>query len=96
MPEWVREWPGGCAISVRVTPRSPRPGVSVGAESLAVRVRAPALEGRATREALQRLAGALGVAPSRVRLRSGPRSRTKVYVVEGLSPEQAARRLEAG
>ncbi len=60
-----------------------------------VRVRAAPGGGRATHEALRALASTLGIAPSRIRLRTGARSRTKVYEVEGVSDEEIRVRLFA-
>lgn len=58
-----------------------------------VRVRAAPEGGRATEEAARALAEALGVPRTSVRLRSGSRSRSKVFDVEGLSTEDLERRL---
>jgi hypothetical protein len=68
-------------VTVRVIPRSSRPGVEQREDVVLIRVKAPPAEGRATEEARRRLAEHLGVAPSRVRLRSGAASRTKVFEV---------------
>ncbi len=61
-----------------------------------VSVAAPPVEGRATEEARRTLAGALGIAVSRVVPRSGRRSRMKVFGVAGLSSDEVARRLSGG
>ncbi len=61
-----------------------------------IRVRAAPEGGRATEEARRALAEALAVPSSAVRLRSGATSRTKVFEVEGLTPEEARRRLQTG
>lgn len=89
----VRPAPGGTALGVVVRPRS-RPGVDVEADRVVVRVAAPPVEGRATEEARRLLARALGVAPSAVSLRSGPRSRSKLFLVAGLVPDEVRARLE--
>ena len=69
-------------ISVRVVPRSGRTEVQVDDDGgLVVRVRAPAEGGRATAEAAGAIAAHLGVAPGAVRLRTGRRSRRKVFEV---------------
>jgi uncharacterized protein len=81
-------------LTVRVTPRSTRPGVEFREGVMVVRVQAPPTEGRATEEARRVLAGRLRVAPSAVRLRSGGRSRVKVFDVEGLSDRDVAARIE--
>lgn len=83
------------AITVRVTPRSSRPGVEVRDGRVLVRVQAPPVDGRATGEARRRLAGALGVPVSAVMLRSGAASRDKVFSVEGMDAEEALARLGA-
>jgi len=83
------------SITVRVVPRSARVGVEAGPGGVIVRVRAAPEAGRANEEAVRALAGALGVTRARVRLRSGGRSRTKVFDVEGLSADDLLRRLHA-
>ncbi|HUG88501.1 MAG TPA: DUF167 domain-containing protein [Actinomycetota bacterium] len=93
MPPWARPGPDGCTLTVRVVPRSPRTGVEAGDETVVVRVRAAPERGRATEEAVRRLAEVLRVAPSRIALRSGPRSRAKVFSIAGLTAREAARRL---
>jgi uncharacterized protein YggU (UPF0235/DUF167 family) len=81
------------SITVRVTPRSGRTSVENGSEGVVVRVRAAPEGGRATDEAARAVAEALGVPRTRVRLRSGTRSRTKVFEVEGLSSLDIQQRL---
>jgi len=77
-------------ITVRVTPRSSKPGVEVRDGRVVVRVASPPVDGRATEEARRSLARALGVAPTRVRLRSGAAAREKVFEVGGLTDEAVA------
>jgi len=83
------------SITVRVTPRSGRTEVEAGADGVVIRVRAAPEAGKATEEAARALADALGVPPTRVRLRTGARSRTKTYDVEGVSSDDLQRRLRA-
>jgi uncharacterized protein YggU (UPF0235/DUF167 family) len=66
-----------------------------GPAGVVVRVRAAPEGGRATAEARRALAAALGVPLSAVRLRSGARSRVKVFAVAGLAPGEPERRLYA-
>jgi uncharacterized protein YggU (UPF0235/DUF167 family) len=80
-------------ITVRVTPRSGRTAVENGPDGVLVRVRAAPEGGRATEEAARALADTLGVARTRVRLRSGARSRTKTFEVEGLSLADMQQRI---
>lgn len=81
------------SIRVRVSPRSGRTVVENNPDGVVVRVRAAPERGRATEEAAGALADALGVSRTRVRLRSGTRSRTKVFDVDGLSVEDLQLRL---
>lgn len=83
------------SVTVRVVPRSGRSAVEMGPAGVLVRVRAAPEGGRATEEARRALAGALGVPPSSVRLRTGARSRTKVFEVDEMSSADLAMRLRA-
>lgn len=78
---------------MRVVPRSGRTGFEVGPAGVRVRVRAAPERGRATEGARAALASALDVPASAVRLVAGAGSRTKVFEVEGLGPEEVRRRL---
>ncbi len=84
----VRAVPGGVLVEVRVRPRS-RPGLEIAGGSLVIRVAAAPVGGAATEEARHALAKALGVAPSRVSLHRGERSRTKVFAAAGVDAEEA-------
>jgi len=81
-------------VTIRVRPGSARPGV--GGEhdgALVVRVRARAVDGRATAAALTAVAAAFGVRPGAVTLVAGATSRTKVVNVAGADPAVLARLL---
>ncbi len=81
-------------VSVRVVPRSSRRGLTREAGGrITIRVHAPPEDGRATEEARAVLAEALGVAKGGVSLRTGARSRTKVFDVEGVSSQELQARL---
>ena len=81
-------------LHVRLTPRGGREDVRLLDDgSLAVRVAAPPVDGRAN-EALRRaVAKALGIAPSRVQLVRGNRSRDKTLSIEGLDADEIRARL---
>jgi uncharacterized protein len=83
-------------VAVRVKPGSARARVGGRYDgphgpALVVAVHSPPTEGRATEEARQALAKALGVRPSAVTLRSGAASRDKLFVVDGPADDLAAR-----
>ncbi len=82
-------------VTVRVVPRSGRSTLEIRGPEVVLRVRAAAEAGRATEEARRLLAETLGVAPSRVRLYRGTRSRTKTFAVDGLGSEELQMRLRA-
>jgi uncharacterized protein (TIGR00251 family) len=85
----------GSTVEVRLQPRSSRQGVDgVREGAIRLKVHAPPAEGRANDAARGLLADLLGVSPSTVRLKSGAKSRTKVFLVTGLVPAELRRRLE--
>ena len=81
-------------LRIRVQARARREEV-VGERDgrILVRVSPPALEGRANEAARRLLARHLGVAPSRVTIVRGERSRDKVVRVEGVEAGAARRKL---
>jgi hypothetical protein len=83
------------AVTVRVVPRSGRVAVEVGEQGVTVRVRAAPEGGRATEQARRALADALHVAPSRITLVRGARTRVKTFEIAGLTADDLRVRLEA-
>jgi uncharacterized protein len=78
----------GVSVSVKVQPKSRRPGVQgrgpgAGGERLRIGVAEPADAGRANRAACAMLAGALEVPASAVSVLAGAASREKVLRVAG-------------
>src|SRR5437660_134057 len=87
----LRDVAGGVELSVFCQPKAARSAlVGMHAGSLKVKVRAPALEGRANEALLDLLGDALGVPRGRLRLVSGEQSRRKRVRVEGLDRAAAA------
>ena len=80
-------------LTVRVQPRSARPGLERRDGDVVVRVAAPPVEGRATEEARRLIADRLGLPRSAVTLRSGVRARVKIFVIDGLTDEQIHARI---
>ncbi len=80
----MRQLSDGVLVTVRVRPRS-RPGIEAGPDIVVIRVAAPPADGRATEEARKALARAAGVPSSRVSVVRGERSRTKVFLVSGVT-----------
>ena len=82
-------------IKIRLQPRAARDEI-VGERNgaLLVRLTTPPIEGRANKAVCRFLARQLGIAPTRVSLLKGTRSRDKVVQVEGLTSEQIAQTLQ--
>lgn len=76
-------------VTVRVIPRSGRTQVLRGpGGEVVIRVRSAPEGGRATAQAAAALASLLGLPKSAVTLRSGARSRIKIFVVDGVSQDR--------
>lgn len=82
-------------IRVRLRPRGHRDEL-IGVEDgvLQARVTAPPVDGRANRSLCRLVAKRVGVAPSRVRVVRGAKSRDKVVAVEGLDAAALRAALE--
>jgi uncharacterized protein len=81
-------------VAVRVKPRASSARIEgERAGRLLVSVTAPPLEGRANDAVRKLLAKALGIAPTRVTVAGGERSRDKLLRIEGMRREEVAERL---
>ena len=81
-------------LSVRVQPRASRNEVAgwVG-DQLKIKLTAPPVEGAANEACLKFLADLLDLAPSRLAILQGERSRTKVVRITGLTQSEVRARL---
>ena len=88
--------PEACRLSVRVTPNARRDEIAgwVG-DDLKVKVRAPALEGRANEALCEFVARELGLPRGAVALARGAKSRSKLLEVRGLAAQALRDRLPA-
>jgi uncharacterized protein (TIGR00251 family) len=85
---------GGLLVTVRLTPRAAREAVELRDDgTLTVRVTAPPVDGRANAALERAVAKAVGLAPSRVALVRGARSRDKVLRIDGLDAAGLRERL---
>ncbi len=69
-------------LAVRVTPGAREDSLAIAEGRLLAKVRAKPEDGRATEAVRAAIAGALGLAPSRVELLRGATSREKLFRVE--------------
>ena len=90
---WCEAYKGGCALTVKVTPRASRDAI-LGAEEgwLRVALTAPPVDGKANEAARRFLAEALGVPRGDVRLLAGQTARLMRFAVP-LPPGEARARL---
>jgi uncharacterized protein (TIGR00251 family) len=83
-----------CRISVKAIPNAPQDRIAGWAgEVLRVKVRSPALEGRANESLCRFLAGELGLPRGSVTLLLGEKSRQKVLQVRGMDEHGVRARL---
>jgi uncharacterized protein YggU (UPF0235/DUF167 family) len=80
-------------LIVTVKPGSKTSGVVISGETVTVRVREPAVEGRATEAARRAIAAALKIPQSAVTLVRGARSRHKSFAIAGMTRAEALQRL---
>ena len=91
---WCTATTGGTRVNVVVQPRSSRESVGpVVGDRLKVSVHAPPTDDRANEAVARLIASTAGIAPSRVTVVAGRRSRRKTLLVEGLPPAVVAKRL---
>jgi uncharacterized protein (TIGR00251 family) len=69
--------------------------IGLSEEAVEVAIDAPARDGEANEGIVEYIAEVLGVKKREVTLTSGSKSRDKIVMVKGLSPEQALERLQA-
>ena len=82
-------------FSIRVQPRARRDELAGWREGdLVVKVTAPPVKGAANKAVIKLLAKELGLRPANLTLVRGERSRRKVIAIEGLTEQEARRRLE--
>ena len=81
-------------LSVRVQPRASRNEVmGLVGETLEIKLTAPPVEGEANEACLDFLAKLLDLAPSRLAITQGERSRNKVVRIAGLTQTEVTARL---
>jgi len=84
-------------LNLQTTPNAPRSEI-IGwlGERLKVKVKAPAVEGKANAELLRFLAGHFGVRPNAVTLVRGETARLKTVRIEGIDEADRGRYLPPG
>ncbi|MFH1091466.1 MAG: DUF167 domain-containing protein [Pseudomonadota bacterium] len=87
----------GTRLKVHLTPRASQDRIlGLHEDALKVKVKAPAVEGRANEALLKFLARVLGLSRSDLEIGSGRRSRIKTVRINGVSPEEVLARMGLG
>jgi uncharacterized protein len=85
----------GIILAVKVTPNSSRNALgSEHGDRLAVKLTAPAIEGKANKSLLKFIGKKLGVPPSSIIIMRGHSSREKILFVPGIDEIRATERLK--
>ena len=96
----LRSVEGGVTLAVRALPGAKKKTAILGVycegdkKRLKIAVQAPAVEGRANSALIEFLADKFGVAKSHVELVSGESSRSKVFLMRGVSLGQAEMKIQ--
>jgi uncharacterized protein (TIGR00251 family) len=90
----LRSTAEGVTLAVRAQPGAKKTAITGiygegAAAQLKIAVKAPPLEGRANKELIAFLAERLGMAKNAVELKTGELSRSKVFLLRGVSREKA-------
>lgn len=91
---FLSETSGGVIVSVRAKPRSSRSGIDgVVQDALVVRIKSAPVDGKANKELVETIADVLGIAKSRVSVKSGESSKVKRILALGVTSAEAVSRL---
>jgi uncharacterized protein (TIGR00251 family) len=86
-PLHVTQTPDGIVFNIHVQPRASRCEICGPKDGeLKIRLTSPPVEDAANKQCVELIAKALGIAKSRVSIKSGAKSRHKVVKVEGVDP----------
>jgi len=87
---------GGIVIKVRVTPRSSRTEFAgASPDGFRLKVKAPPVEGAANEECIKFLAKTFGVAKGAVSLKTGGKSRKKIFEISGCTENEAIKVIQS-
>ena len=92
---WVSQKGGSAIISCRVQPNSAREGIGeIKNDAVAIRLNAPAVEGKANDALIKFLSKRLGISRSRISIIKGGKNRNKLVAITGLSIEEIEHSLK--
>jgi uncharacterized protein (TIGR00251 family) len=83
-------------LKVRVIPNARKNEVvSWTEDEIRLKVKAPAVEGKANAALLEYLAGLMEVPRSKIRLKAGEKARTKIIEIDGPTPDEVRERIRS-
>lgn len=92
---WLRSAEGGSVLAVWIQPRAARDEVvGVQGDALKIRLCAPPVDGQANDALVRLLAKRLDLPRAAVTLATGHTGRRKTLRLDGLAPQEVARRLD--
>jgi uncharacterized protein len=91
---WIRQEGDLTILVCRVHPNARKDAVEgIREDGLAIRLNAPAVEGKANKALQRYLSDLLDIAKTRIEIRSGEKGRTKVLALRGITPEQVKEKI---
>jgi uncharacterized protein len=91
---WIRHEGDLTILVCRIHPNARKDAVEGPREDgLSIRLNAPPVEGRANKALQKYLSGLLGIAKTKIEIRSGEKGRTKVLALRGITPEEVKEKL---
>ena len=83
-------------LKVRVTPNARKNAVvSWTDDELRLKVKAPAIDGKANAALIEYLSELTGAPRSKIQVRFGEKARTKIMEIDGLAPDEVRDRIRA-
>ena len=93
---WIKELSEGLLISINVQPRSSKTEIiGMHQNSLKIKLTSPPVEGAANSLLIKFISKKLGIAKSKIVLKSGEKSRQKKLIIKGCSKEEIIKKLAA-
>ena len=91
---WIKELSEGLLISINVQPRSSKTEIiGMHQNSLKIKLTSPPVEGAANSLLIKFISKELGIAKSKIVLKSGEKSRQKKLIIKGCSKEEIIQKL---
>ncbi len=92
---WIEEIKEGLLICINVQPKASKTEiVGIHKDALKIKLTSPPVDGAANSLLIKFISKELGIAKSRINLRSGERSRQKKIIIEGMSEKEFLKKLD--